>query len=66
MKSAACTIACAVLAWAACAEDAGKKDAKKAVTNAPPEFAVVCSNAWVKGFTDKASVGYRFADTFHS
>lgn len=59
MKSAACTIACAVLAWAACAEDAGKKDAKKAVTNAPPEFAVVCSNAWVKGFTDKASVGYK-------
>ena len=48
-----------MLAWAACAEDAGKKDAKKAVTNAPPEFAVVCSNAWVKGFTDKASVGYK-------
>ena len=53
----ASAIACAVLALAACAEE--KKNDKKAATNAPPEFAVVCSNAWVKGFTDKASVGYK-------
>ncbi len=53
---------CALLALAACAEDAGEMDAQKAVTNAPPEFAVVCSNAWVKGFTNKASVGYKVGE----
>ena len=47
-----------LLAWTACADEAANKDLKKAATNAPPEFAAVCGNAWVKGVTDKASVGY--------
>ena len=48
--------------WAALAAlAAGAEDRKnaKAATNAPPSFAAVCRDAWVKGVTDRAAVGYK-------
>lgn len=54
-----CFIGAALLALAAGAGETAKKGDKKATTNAPPEFAVVCSNAWVKGVTEKSPVGYK-------
>lgn len=57
-----CLILAALTAFAACAENAAKKGNKKAATNAPPEFAVQCTNAWIKGVTEKPSVGYKVGE----
>ncbi len=37
----------------------GEATTKKAATNAPPSFAVACSNAWLRCVTTKPAVGYR-------